>query len=393
MDIISAYREVGSYRGAAAISGTTAKTVKRVIARHEAGGAAPDRRPRGRNTDVVVELVAERVEKTKEDHREASAARARAAGYRGRAHFSGCRLAYGVVASASPFRGRRCGHRVSSGHRLGVLGGRTCSARCSRVPLRFVRFADNSRADTTLALLAECFDLRVGSRVVLAAVMVCLKAGWSRLRSFHRRLRALRVHHGFRPTSRGRDPESKDRDSLVGYAKPSDDPRPDVLRRSVHSTSSRRHRGRVCVSSHAAIHSEISRVPPAACHRRELLPRCPRCGRHRRVVTRGRRARVRPVRPPATRCRSGSSASGAPHRGRPNTCRSSPPGWGGLSRALWSPGCGLDQTRSLRGPHPRRGGRAPGTGLEKRSVRRPTAERHPLPPAAATPGCARSFVG
>ena len=38
MDIISAYREVGSYRGAAAISGTTPKTVRRVIARHESGG-------------------------------------------------------------------------------------------------------------------------------------------------------------------------------------------------------------------------------------------------------------------------------------------------------------------------------------------------------------------
>src|ERR1039457_2170221 len=36
MDIISAYREAGTYRGAAAISGTTPKTVKRVIARHEA---------------------------------------------------------------------------------------------------------------------------------------------------------------------------------------------------------------------------------------------------------------------------------------------------------------------------------------------------------------------
>ena len=33
MDIISAYREVGSYRGAAEICGTTHKTVKRVIAR------------------------------------------------------------------------------------------------------------------------------------------------------------------------------------------------------------------------------------------------------------------------------------------------------------------------------------------------------------------------
>ena len=33
MDIIAAYREAGTYRGAAQIAGTTAKTVKRVIAR------------------------------------------------------------------------------------------------------------------------------------------------------------------------------------------------------------------------------------------------------------------------------------------------------------------------------------------------------------------------
>ena len=33
MDIISAYREAGTYRGAAAISGTTPKTVRRAIAR------------------------------------------------------------------------------------------------------------------------------------------------------------------------------------------------------------------------------------------------------------------------------------------------------------------------------------------------------------------------
>ena len=42
MDIIAAYREVGTYRGAAVICGTTHKTVKRVIERHEAGGTAPD---------------------------------------------------------------------------------------------------------------------------------------------------------------------------------------------------------------------------------------------------------------------------------------------------------------------------------------------------------------
>ena len=64
MDIISAYREAGTYRGAAQIAGTTHKTVKRVIARQEAGGAAPGRAPRGRNYDGVAALVAGRVNKT-----------------------------------------------------------------------------------------------------------------------------------------------------------------------------------------------------------------------------------------------------------------------------------------------------------------------------------------
>jgi len=86
MDIISAYREVGSYRGAAAISGTTPKTVKRVIARHQSGGAPPRRVPRGRNYDAITELVAERVEKSKG---RITAKRllpaARAAGYKGSA--------------------------------------------------------------------------------------------------------------------------------------------------------------------------------------------------------------------------------------------------------------------------------------------------------------------
>jgi len=64
MDIISAYREVGTYRGAAEVTGTTHKTVKRVIARHEAGGAVRERASRGHNYDGVAGLVAERVGKT-----------------------------------------------------------------------------------------------------------------------------------------------------------------------------------------------------------------------------------------------------------------------------------------------------------------------------------------
>ncbi len=43
MDIISAYQQVGSYRGAAALCGTTHKTVRRVIAAHEAGEGRPVR--------------------------------------------------------------------------------------------------------------------------------------------------------------------------------------------------------------------------------------------------------------------------------------------------------------------------------------------------------------
>ena len=109
MDIISAYREVGTYRGAAAISGTTPKTVKRVIDRHEADpGVVPVRAPRVHNYDDVAELVATRVEKTQG---RISAKRllpvAQAAGYAGSARKS-CGVRTITVAGV-----RRCGHRVS----------------------------------------------------------------------------------------------------------------------------------------------------------------------------------------------------------------------------------------------------------------------------------------
>ena len=37
MDVLAAYREVGSYRGAAELCGTTHKTGKRIVERHDAG--------------------------------------------------------------------------------------------------------------------------------------------------------------------------------------------------------------------------------------------------------------------------------------------------------------------------------------------------------------------
>jgi hypothetical protein len=63
MNIISAYRQVGTYRGTAELCGTThkRKTVKRVVERAEAGGPLP-REPRPRNFDTVTDPVATRVE-------------------------------------------------------------------------------------------------------------------------------------------------------------------------------------------------------------------------------------------------------------------------------------------------------------------------------------------
>jgi len=54
MDINAAYREVGTYRGAADICGTTPKTVKRVV---EAAGCEPGVEPRTRRGVFCVRTV------------------------------------------------------------------------------------------------------------------------------------------------------------------------------------------------------------------------------------------------------------------------------------------------------------------------------------------------
>lgn len=67
MDVIAAYQDVGSYRGAAAICGTTHKTVRRIIeAQQSAASGTPPapREVRPRNCDAVADLVAERVKKS-----------------------------------------------------------------------------------------------------------------------------------------------------------------------------------------------------------------------------------------------------------------------------------------------------------------------------------------
>ena len=54
MDMTVAFREVGTYRGAAAMCGCDPKTIKRELAR-QAGDDGAERKERARNYDVVVE--------------------------------------------------------------------------------------------------------------------------------------------------------------------------------------------------------------------------------------------------------------------------------------------------------------------------------------------------
>jgi transposase len=274
MDIISAYREVGSYRGAAAVCGTTAKTVKRVIARHEAGGVAPARSPRGHNYDPVSELVAERVEKTKA---RISAKRllpaARAAGYEGSArNFRRLVSQQKALWRNDNHRGRRPAVWSPGQHLVidwGVLGGwHVFCAVLAWSRVRFVRFARDERADTTLKLLAACFEVLGGvPAVVLADRMGCLKGGVvaDQVVPTGQYVR-FAAHHGFRPDfCQAADPESKGIvENLVGYAKADlmipgvdgsgGEPFTDVAAANAAAAA-------WCAEVNAATHTEICAVP------------------------------------------------------------------------------------------------------------------------------------
>jgi transposase len=267
MDVIAAYRDVGSYRGAAQICGTTHKTVRRIIEAHEAG-QRPGRQVRGRNFDQVRDLVVQRVEKTSG---RISAKRllpqARAAGYAGSAR-NFRRLVAEVKATwrQGHHRGRRPGV-WAPGETLiidwGVEAGlHVFCAVLAWSRFRFVRFAADEKAATTFALLAECFETLGGvPKTVLADRMGCLKSGVVAnvvvpTPDYVR----FATHYGFRPDfCEAADPESKGMvEHLVGYAKrdlivpqqPFDDHRTANGAAAVW-----------CAEVNAATHAEIYAVP------------------------------------------------------------------------------------------------------------------------------------
>src|SRR5229473_1322613 len=268
MDIISAYREAGSYRGAAAISGTTPKTVRRVIARHEAGGGAAARAPRGRNYDGVAALVAERVKKTQG---RISAKRllpaARAAGYAGSPrNFRRLVAAQKQLWRRDHHRGRRPAVWSPGEHLVIDWGAEAglhvfCAVLAwSRV--RFVRFAADERSETTLAMLAECLEGPGGvPGTVLADRMGCLKGGVvaNVVVPAPAYLR-FAAHYGFRPDfCEANDPESKGIvENLVGYAK-SDLMVPQAPFGDLAAANERA--AAWCAEVNGVTHSEICAVP------------------------------------------------------------------------------------------------------------------------------------
>lgn len=305
MDIVAAYQLVGSYRGAAEICGTTHKTVKRVIERTAttaAGEQRPVRTPRRSNYEVVRVLVADAVTAGRG---RVSAKRllpkARAAGYAG-----SDRNFRRLVAQE-----RRRYRRVNShprgpavwapGEHLvidwGIIAGvHVFCAVLAWSRVRFVRFAADEKQDTTLRLLAECFEVLGGvPGVVLTDRMGCLKGGVVANRVVPTPdLVRFATHYRFRPDfCEAHDPESKGLvENLVGYGK-DDLLRPLMLEHALNDgtgidepgitamiladlSAANEQAASWCQQVNATVHSETCAVPAERLTReRELLTPLP----------------------------------------------------------------------------------------------------------------------
>ena len=271
MDMNAAYQEVGTYRGTAAICGSSDKTVKRAVEAAKAdesattdGGGVVEH-----NYDDVTDIIATRVEKTEG---RISAKRllpvVRAAGYEGSA-----RNLRRAVADAKKkwrtehHRGRRPGvwapgdMLVFDWGEIGPLFVFCAVLAWSR--FRFVYFADNLGAETTMAALAECMETIGGvPKTLLTDRMGCLKAGTvaGLVIPTPDYVRFV-THYATRPDfCEGGDPESKGLvENLVGYVK-SDLMIPEEL--SVSDLPGANTKGALwCNEVNAQVHSEICAIP------------------------------------------------------------------------------------------------------------------------------------
>jgi transposase len=265
LDILQAYRQLGSYRAAAQLCGTTHKTVRRVVAR---GANGPGERPaRPHNTDTVKSLIAERIQET--DGR-ISAKRllptAQAAGYTGSAR----NFRRAVALAKGEWRRQRRSYRpwvpVPGEHLVidwGTINGlQVFCAVLAWSRYRFVRFATNQRRETTLQLLTECFEELGGvPAVVLADRMGCLKAGVvANVVVPHPDYVRFAAHYRFRPDfCEAADPESKGVvEHLVGYSK-SDLVVPSGGWATIAAANAAARAW--CAEVNTRVHSEIAAVP------------------------------------------------------------------------------------------------------------------------------------
>jgi transposase len=272
MDVVSAFRDVGTYRGAAEMCGVDPKTVKRKVLAWEAGqleGERAARAPVAKKTDVARDLVAGRVEETKA---KVTAKRllveARAVGYEGSAR-NFRRLVAEVKRQWRAKSGRQRRPAVwLPGETLvidwGSLSGTGIHVFCAVLAwsrIRFVRYARDETAATTFAMLAECFEMLGGVPAkVLADRMGCLKAATVAgvvipTPDYVR----FATHYGFSPDfCHPRDPESKGIvENLVGYAK-RDVPTPDG---DADLASWNQAAVDWCAERNSVEHSEICAVP------------------------------------------------------------------------------------------------------------------------------------
>jgi transposase len=392
MDIISAYQQAGSYRGAAAICGTTHKTVKRVVERALAGGTKPVRKERERNYDSVQDVVQARVVDSKgRMQAKQILPAARAAGYEGSA-----RNFRRLVASAKAEylrqnrRARRPAVWVPGEYLVFdwtelVAGLHMFCAVLAWSRWRFVRFSSDEKAHTTMAFLAEAFTLAGGVPVkTLTDRMGCLKGGVvANLVVPTPDFVAFAAHYRFSPDwCEAEDPQSKGVvEHLCGYAQRDlgvpllTETR--LAGRELTLTEANTAAETWCAQVNAVVHSETCEVPIERLAReRELLTTLPSLRLHIGPEPETRKVdRLSCVRFASARYSVPTRLIGArvilqPENGRMLIIE---PSTGEIvaDHALAAPGeaCVLDEhydgprpsTRSINGRHPR-----PRTSAEKR---------------------------